>query len=103
LYAKVALQQRPPFRAVRTLASLLKQRTTLRFDQSMKSTVRLAGALLLALGASTVTVRANAHNQSKYLYVSNIELKPGHGDQLARPDRESLGSHFVAWTNEVRF
>jgi hypothetical protein len=64
----------------------------------MKSVVRLAGALILALGASTVIVRANAQNQepSKYLYVTNVELKPGHGDQFAKLESEIVGSFRTA-------
>ena len=52
----------------------------------MTSAIRVAGALLLAIGASTITVPANAQNQepSKYLYVNNAELKPGHADQFAK-------------------
>jgi hypothetical protein len=58
----------------------------------MKSAVRLTGALLLALGASTVTVRANAQNQepAKYLFVTNVELKPGHGEQFAKLESEKV-------------
>src|SRR5271163_4927991 len=60
----------------------------------MKFAMRLAGALLLALVASTVTVRANAQNQepAKYLFVTNIELKPGHSGEFLKLESEKAAA-----------
>jgi hypothetical protein len=65
-------------------------------SQSMKSAIRVAGALLLAVGVSTFTAKAQTQEPSRYLYVNNIELKPGHADQFAKLASEVAASYRTA-------